>query len=85
MWWPMPLIPAPERQTTEVDLDEFKASVVYITSYKPARATQLNLISERKKDKRHVFTQLNNRGGDGRRREKGPSAAISEVSNSPGL
>lgn len=83
MWWPMPLIPAPER--TEVDLDEFKASVVYITSYKPARATQLKLISERKKDKRHVFTQLNNRGGDGRRRERGPSAAISEVSNSPGL
>lgn len=55
MWWPMPLIPAPERQMTEVDLDEFKASVVYINSYKPARATQLNLISERKKDKRHVF------------------------------
>lgn len=44
----MHLIPAPERQTTQVDLDEFKASVVYINSYNPARATQLNLISERK-------------------------------------
>lgn len=49
MWWPMPLIPAPERQTTEVDLDEFKASVVYITSYKPARATVKSHLRKKKR------------------------------------
>jgi hypothetical protein len=43
----MPLIPALERQR-QVDLYEFKASIVYRVSFKMAKSTQRNLILENK-------------------------------------
>ena len=36
-WWYMPLISEPRRQS-QTDLPAFKASLVYIMSYRPARA-----------------------------------------------
>jgi hypothetical protein len=41
-WWSKPLIPAPGRQR-QVDLCEFKASLVYRVSPRTGRATQRNL------------------------------------------
>ena len=38
MWWHTPLIPALRRQN-QVDLYEFKANLVYIVNFRPARAT----------------------------------------------
>jgi hypothetical protein len=44
----MPLIPAFRRQR-QVDLCEFKASLVYRASSRTARATQRNPVSKKKK------------------------------------
>ena len=51
MWWRRSLIPALWRQR-QGNLCEFKASLVYIASFRRARATQGNSVSKKKKKKR---------------------------------
>ena len=53
----MPLIPALGRQR-QADLCEFKASLVYIVSSRPARATQGNPVLENKKMKKRRKSEL---------------------------
>ena len=49
-WWCMPLILALERQR-QVDLSEFKASLVYIMSFRKLRAIQRDPVSKNKSNK----------------------------------
>ena len=46
----MPLIPALRRQG-QVDLCEFKSSLVYIVNSRTARTTYVNLVSKKQKTK----------------------------------
>jgi hypothetical protein len=49
-WWHLPLIPTLGRQRQEA-LCEFKASLVYKSSSRIARATQRNPVSKKQKNK----------------------------------
>jgi hypothetical protein len=54
-WWRTPLIPALGRQR-QVDLSEFRDSLVYQVSSRTARATQRNPVSKNLKKKKNYFT-----------------------------